>query len=297
MENILHKNYHEIKQKKSNFKKTLLEVIKNIYIFLITPILSFVLKFSLTKKNRIQFLYFHFAFEDQIEKLDNLMKMLNKNYSFISYSNAIDLILSKSQIDKNYICISTDDGLKNNLEFARIIEKYHAKACFFVCPDILDNVNNISYVKSFCKNQLHIPLVEFMDWNDIVKLKSKGHEIGGHTLSHKNLSKISGPNLVNEIKSCYEILNRKIGNVKHFAWPYGTFHHFSDEAKEIVFLSGFYSCASAIRGAYFKNFDGVYSDLCIRRDHVNLDWSLRKINFFLLMNFFRKNKSNFYNIK
>lgn len=297
MENTYHENFHEIKQKKANFRKNLFEVIKNTYIFLITPILSFVINFSLSKKNRIQFLYFHFVFEDQIEKLDKLMKMLNKNYSFISYSNAIDLILSKSQIDKNYVCISTDDGLKNNLEFARIIEKYHANACFFVCPDIIDNVNNISYVKSFCKNQLHLPLVEFMDWNDIVKLQSKGHEIGAHTLSHKDLSTTSGQDLVNEIKSCYEILNRKIGDVKHFAWPYGRFHHFSDEAKEIVFSSGFYSCASAIRGAYFKNFDGVYTDLCIRRDHINLDWSLRKINFFLLMNFFRKKKSYFNNIK
>ena len=50
MENTFHKNYHEIKQKKSNFKKMLFEAIKNIYIFLITPILSFVIRFNSTKK-------------------------------------------------------------------------------------------------------------------------------------------------------------------------------------------------------------------------------------------------------
>ena len=89
-------------------------------------------------RKRVQFLYFHHVFKDEEKKLDTLLKQLALNHSFISYSDAIDKILNGA-IDKPYITFSSDDGFKNNLRAAEILDDNGAKGCFFISPGIIDN--------------------------------------------------------------------------------------------------------------------------------------------------------------
>jgi hypothetical protein len=81
-------------------------------------------------------------------------------------------------------------------------------------------------------------------------------------------------------------------NVKHFAWPYGRFFHFSESKKNIVFNLGFKSCASAERGCHTNLNTDNYQDLIIRRDHIVLDWPIRHIEFFLIQNARKMQKIN-----
>lgn len=86
---------------------------------------------TIFEKPRIQFLYIHHVFDDEIKSFDTLLKLLSKHLSFISYSDAVNKILT-GNIDKPYICISSDDGFKNNLTAVKIMEKYGAKGCFLL---------------------------------------------------------------------------------------------------------------------------------------------------------------------
>ena len=63
------------------------------------------------KKPRIQFLYIHHVFKDELKNFDILLKSLSAHHEFISYSEGVDKLL-KGEIDKPYIIISSDDGLK-----------------------------------------------------------------------------------------------------------------------------------------------------------------------------------------
>lgn len=69
-------------------------------------------------KPRVQFLYIHHIFNDEVNKLDSLLNMLKENHTFISYSEAVERVL-KSTIDKPYISLSSDDGFRNNLNSLR----------------------------------------------------------------------------------------------------------------------------------------------------------------------------------
>ncbi len=233
------------------------------------------------EKPRVQFLLIHHVFDDEVENFDNLLNVLVKNHTFISYSEAVDKVLS-NEIDKPYISISSDDGFKNNLKAAEILEKYGAKGCFFINPDSI-GLENFSKIKTFCKEKLDFCPTEFLDWNDVNSLLKKGHEIGSHTIGHINISETSISEVEQNINQSYQILSEKCGKVLHFAYPYGRFFHFNRQAYKSVFKAGFMSCASAERGCHFPlRVKPKFSELLIRRDQVHCNWNINHSLYFIL---------------
>jgi peptidoglycan/xylan/chitin deacetylase (PgdA/CDA1 family) len=242
---------------------------------------------------RIQFLYIHHAFADELTQLDQLMQVLSKYHTFISHSEAVERILN-NQIDKPYIVLSTDDGFKNNIAAAQIFNKYNAKACFFINPGLIDE-HDFETIKTHCKVKLHLPPVEFLTWQDVNELLAQGHEIGAHTMYHDNIANMSEQAIEEDMKLSYEILNKNCGPVKHFAFPYGRFSHFNKTGKELVFKVGYQTCSSAERGCHIPSSSELkQKDLCIRRDHVILDWPMDHIIYFLVNNVKNRSEKNNY---
>ncbi len=233
-----------------------------------------------TQKDRIQFLYFHHIFPDEEATFRQLLQELSKSYTFISYSDAVEKILN-NDIDKPYINISSDDAFKNNLRAAAIMDEFDAKGCFFVNPSIVGETN-FEKIKTFSRQRLNFPPVEYLTWDEVHDLMKNGHEIGNHTMNHANLGEVSKEVAEEEITTSLEALQKRCGEIKHFAWPYGKFSAFNNIARDIVFKTGHRSCCSATRGCHIpigKKIEA--SDLCIRRDHMILEWPVSHILHFI----------------
>ncbi len=244
---------------------------------------------KLFKKPRIQFLYIHHVFDDEIENFDKLLYFLSKHYEFISYSKAVNKILT-GDIDKPYICISSDDGFKNNLNAVKIMNKYSVKGCFFVNPDTI-GLKDFSKIKLFCNNILRCSPVEFMEWDDLDNLIKSGHEIGSHTMNHINISETNINKVEENINESYQILNKRFGEVSHFAYPFGRYFHFNKQAFDLVFKAGFISCASAERGCHISNQKPLNNNqLLIRRDDLVCNSNINHMLYFILNN--SKNSSS-----
>jgi peptidoglycan/xylan/chitin deacetylase (PgdA/CDA1 family) len=239
---------------------------------------------KLFSKPRIQFLYIHHIFKDEERRLAALLEALSRHHRFAGYSESVDMILH-GRIDKPTICLSSDDGLKNNTRAAAIMNEYGAKGCFFICPDIIGE-KDPARLAEFCRERLHFPPVEFMDWRDVHALQEQGHEIGGHTLSHINIAKTAVNKVDKEVEDCYAIVKEKCGDPVHFAWPYGRYHDFTGYARQLVFRTGYASCASAARGCHVAEpgQEMKAADLLIRRDHILLEWPLSHILYFIARN-------------
>ena len=215
---------------------------------------------------RIQFLFFHHVFEDEVDSFENLITLLSRDHEFISYSEAASRIIN-SEIDRPYIAFSSDDGLHSNLRAAEILERYGANACFFLNPYAIGLKDG--ELEEFCANQLHSQTVRFLSWDDIDDLISRGHEFGSHTMRHSQVSRMSKEAFVEDLQRSKEVLNKRCGQAKHFAFPYGKLKHFSREAHQAVFAAGFETCASAERGCHFPHDEAVSrNDLMLNRDLV-----------------------------
>ena len=280
-------NYAELKQLKT---KTFRGYLRDIAL----TGLSLVASEQYLKKPRVQFLYIHHVFKDEEKALDVLLKRLSKRHQFISYNDAVNKILSGT-IDKPYITFSSDDGFKNNLRAAEILNRYDAKACFFINPGIVGETN-FDKIKRYCTDTLEFPPVEFLNWNEVAQLQQWGHEIGSHTMMHMNIANATAQAITDDMQYTYRILNERCGSVKHFAFPYGRFFHFSAIGRKAVFDAGFTTCATAERGCHINPVDRISNEkLCIRRDHTVLGWDINHIMYFLINN--AKNVSinnNFY---
>ena len=232
---------------------------------------------------RIQFIYYHHVFKDEIEGLNKTLEVLSKDFKFISYSEAVERI-SSNNIDAPYMAFSSDDGLKNNLEASQVFEKYGASVCHFVNPSIVGE-NDFEKISAHCKIKLNSPATEFLHWSDIEFLLKQGHEIGSHAMSHTDLAKISEQELEDEIFESKDIIERHIGSIDHFAFPYGREQNFNRKARELVSKVGYMSCASALRGCHFPNAnEKPDEDLILFRDHVIFDWDPKHIRFFSMNN-------------
>jgi hypothetical protein len=88
---------------------------------------------SLQNKPRVQFMYFHHIFKDEERGFERLLAQLAQNFTFISYSEAVQMVINGTA-DKPYMAFSSDDGFKNNLVAARILGDFGATVCFFLNP-------------------------------------------------------------------------------------------------------------------------------------------------------------------
>ena len=269
-------------------------------------------------KPRIQFLYVHHVFSDELEKFESLLTELMKYHEFISYSDAVEKI-HLNQIDKPYIVVSTDDGFKNNYTIAsKILQKKKLKAIFYITTEFINcnrsswidyieqcvefnekGVFNFSWgIEEFSNNKkskilflskirnkvknnpkinisriteyilerlncdikenITIPIFEKMNWNDVNNLKNNElFTIGGHSHSHQILSSMSYNNLLNDIGTSIELINKNLKiNLRHYSYPEGMSHTYSDREINLLKKNGIKCCPTAIPGI-----NNIHSDL------------------------------------
>ena len=259
---------------------------RNLFRIFILNILSIGIKFrykNLLKTPRVQLVYIHHIFEDEIKIFDNIIFELKKIYKIIPLSEAIDRIHS-NDIDKPYLAFSSDDGFKSNLNAHKVFEKHNIKACFFLCSDFI-GLEKYDTIYDICKNKFHLPPIEFLNYEDVKFLISYGHEIGSHTTNHSNLKTLDLPELNSVITNSYKSLNKLFGLVKHFSFPYGTKKHFSKHARKIVSDTGFTSCISAIRGCHLKQNSLINkNEILIKRDILDVNYNINHVLYFMVNN-------------
>lgn len=239
---------------------------------------------------RVQILYLHFVLRDEEQRFRELIERLLRTHTFISYSDAVSRVLSGS-IDKPYVALTFDDGLRNCLRAAEILRENGISACFFVCDSMADE-RRYDVIRDFCGRELSMPAADFLTWADMERLLATGHEIGNHSRRHKTLAALPHAQLEDDVAASLASLRRRLGAVEHFAWPRGRWHHFSAEAAAAVFRAGHASCASAERGAHLAAAPRTAHEVCLRRDHVIAAWPVRHSMHFVMNNSRRATAAN-----
>jgi peptidoglycan/xylan/chitin deacetylase (PgdA/CDA1 family) len=154
------------------------------------------------------------------EVFEKQMKFLSENLQVVPLNNML------KNYNNNTIAITFDDGYKSVVTNALpIMEKFNISATIFVLGDFENNYGQL-------RNTL--PLLTS---KEIIDLKNKKFEIGFHTKTHRNLTKIDYVDLRNETFKGKMLLEQKIQHkLKYFAYPEGAYNN---DVKKAVAKSGF----------------------------------------------------------
>ena len=120
---------------------------------------------------------------------------------------------------KIIITTSWDDGHKLDLKLADLLKKYGIKGTFYVSPEN----------REFSKEDL-------LSDEEIIRL-DRDFEIGAHTMTHPELTKINGKEAFNEIVDSKRYLEKLLGKeARCFCYPRGKYN---EKIMELVRKSGF----------------------------------------------------------
>ena len=155
-------------------------------------------------------------FEQQLQYLTQ------EGYHIISVEQLAERFVNGESVDK-YIALSFDDGYKNNYtEALPLLEKYQAKASFFV-------------VNRDIGSPIH------MNEQEIKGLIKAGMELGSHTMNHTPLTDIEDKYLAWELSSSRYFLKKQFDRyiVRTIAYPNGRYNeHIIEEAQKYGFYRG-----------------------------------------------------------
>ncbi len=233
----------------------------------------------------VQVVNFHHMYPYEETAFGEFLDWFASRYKVISYSEAVERVRS-GNIDAAYGAITFDDGLKSVLSAGRILQDRGYSATFFVCSGVLGETCPTKRRAFYEGALMDYESDEFLSWEDVELLQSQGHEIGNHTVSHPKISQLADRQAQQEIDLARESLSRRLGDINHFAWPFGSFELLGQSVIEHLWSAGYTSIASGVRGAHAPHTE-VTQDLpvvCMRRDNVEARWPLGHIKHFLINN-------------
>ncbi|TES91551.1 MAG: polysaccharide deacetylase family protein [Candidatus Cloacimonadota bacterium] len=158
--------------------------------------------------------------------LEQMRFLYQREYNVATLSDSL-----KDKDSGRKVVITFDDAYKDLINNAfSIMQEFSFKATVFVVTDFVGK-KNLWDVNFGFRKFLH------MDWSDLRYLCSAGFEIGSHTQSHPDLTKISLKKVRGELFSSKKILEDKLGvSVQFVSYPFG---RYSGEIKQIARECGY----------------------------------------------------------
>jgi peptidoglycan/xylan/chitin deacetylase (PgdA/CDA1 family) len=138
------------------------------------------------------------------------------------------------------VVLTFDDGCANVLAHGlEALARYHFRAMQFLVPGFLGRVNEWDVAKGDVPEAL-MDEAQVRDW------LAAGHEIGSHSMTHRNLRHLSPAEAREEIAGSKKALEDRFGlAVKHFCYPYGSWN---EAVRDIVAEAGYQSACTLVFG-------------------------------------------------
>lgn len=167
--------------------------------------------------------------------------LVRGGYRFFSASSMADQYLELGRFPDKSVCITFDDGWKDNYTYAfPILKKFQIPATVFVVPACIGTTTAMVTADGEGSR-------EHLSMEDIREMSASGIEFGSHSMNHKLFNSISAEEIereVTESKTFIENLLQK--RCDTLAYPAG---FFTKEAKLLVKTAGFLGAFSTVYGA------------------------------------------------
>ena len=118
------------------------------------------------------------------------------------------------------VAITFDDGYRDNYEHAfPLLEEYRLPATFFVTAGFIEG--DAAVLDRFRTLRGH-DLIRSLEWAQMLEMRAAGAEFGAHTYSHRNLMRLSPPEVETELRRSKDVIEERLGEpVTMLAYPFG----------------------------------------------------------------------------
>ena len=155
--------------------------------------------------------------------------LAEQGYTTVSLDQIMDALNGKAALPPKPIAITFDDGWAHQISNTLpALQKHGFKATYYIIVNVLDR--NASY----------------MTWAQVKQLRDAGMWIGSHTLTHRNMKRLRGQALQNELVQSKKILEEQLGiPITTFAYPGGAFNKRVEKATQ---AAGYTSAVTVLKG-------------------------------------------------
>lgn len=207
---------------------------------------------------------------------EEYLRYLSSICQLITIQEAIERI-EKGEIptDKCLVAFTFDDGFEEcYTTVAPLLEKYGCNAAFFINAKYIGS--DETYQQEF-HNRINTFTKKPMNWQQVKELHQRGHVIGAHTLDHVNMAELSDDELVYQLETNKQILEKKLNcRCNYFAWTYGRMQHFPESALQLTqkYHKHIFS------GTNYKQYFSMNGQV-INRRQIESFWPKSHIRYFL----------------
>lgn len=169
----------------------------------------------------------NFIFKDNLERKLNIL--IDKGYTTITTKDLYDNWAYGKELPEKPVLLTFDDGYASHFSFVKnLLTRLKIKGTFYIIQDRLSmGIYN-------------------RDLDGLKALYESGQEIGVHTYSHPDLTKLSYDEIYKEVKTCKDFLEGELGiKVDTFSYPYGSYN---DDAIKVIKDLGFKTAVTTREG-------------------------------------------------
>ena len=145
------------------------------------------------------------------------------------------------------IVLTFDDGYEDNFRYAApATERYGFTGVFFVPSGFIEE-RATDDQRQATSDKRQVTEDRPMSWEQLRELLRRGHEIGGHSVSHRRLASLEAIEMFWEVRGCKETLEQALRHpVDAFCYPSGDYN---EMVKRAVMRSGYRGACTVEPGA------------------------------------------------
>ena len=190
-------------------------------------------------------IYFH---ELDVQHHDAIRELVShfrsEGYRFTG--NPSDLVLAN---DESVVFLSIDDNFQTTYDLLELADELAIRFAVYLNTMYFRDRDHDEARSSYLSNLCNDARYELLSQGEVREIASRGHTIGAHSHSHRQLSAMPQPEAELEIRRCKEELEQLVAqSVKHFSYPFGMRRHFTEPLREYCREIGFETVANAIPG-------------------------------------------------
>ncbi len=216
----------------------LLRFIRDTLIFIVTLIgVSFWYRRQISKQGPLVRVL---AFHDVAERawFAQLIARLDAHVHFITPTDFFNQDFDAKKIN---VLLTFDDGYASWISAVLpVLEQYRIQGLFFVSSGLVTVSDDEAAAQAFCRDQLQRSYRPIIDWEGVRTLRRAGQVIGGHSLSHRDLTTLTPDEVRHELEADKSRLESELGEpITDFAYPFGTRSHYNETIIRAVAESGY----------------------------------------------------------